>query len=262
MPLSLKHLALLMERSTYKLIIKYVQVSMVTLGLDTHMWSLASLASFVGGENAAVLRPYLTTGAQITLRQCRPVDASYSWVWEHILQVGKLVLLAKATVPVHYRATVSPQTLNCIAILQNQTVRQSLSAGFALSAASEIVLFLLLCWFAFKKFKECHGSRLYQVFFRDGAIYFVSLTITSIINMLMNLLAPAGLTLVFVPIHTTASVILATRMILHLRQVSQEGLIVAVSWDSQRLDPIQFRQPPSEHTTPGSSSTTSHLFSV
>ncbi|TFK27576.1 hypothetical protein FA15DRAFT_723032 [Coprinopsis marcescibilis] len=40
------------------------------------------------------------------------------------------------------------------------------------------------------KFGQCHGSHLYTVFFRDGAIYFVSLTMTALINTLMNLLAP------------------------------------------------------------------------
>ncbi|TFK19793.1 hypothetical protein FA15DRAFT_659621 [Coprinopsis marcescibilis] len=58
--------------------------------------------------------------------------------------------------------TISPQTLNCLPTFPDKPIKHLMSAGFALSAASEI-------------------SRLYTVFFRNGAIYFVSLTYNAMI---------------------------------------------------------------------------------
>ncbi|TFK18632.1 hypothetical protein FA15DRAFT_697970 [Coprinopsis marcescibilis] len=144
-----------------------------------------------------------------------------------IVQAGKFTLMGKALSTIQYIPTVAPRAINCLPTLTDPIGRHLVSAVFALSAASELVIFLFMCWFAFRKFRECR-SGLYTIFIRDGVVYFVLLTVMAATNTLMSLLAPLGFSLAFASIQSTTAFILSTRMILHLRRVSQEQPVVRI----------------------------------
>ncbi|TFK20697.1 hypothetical protein FA15DRAFT_759217 [Coprinopsis marcescibilis] len=141
-------------------------------------------------------------------------------------QVAKYTLLAKSLSTVKFMETVVPRALNCLPEMEDfGGGRAYMSAVFGLSAASEVVIFLIMCWFALRKFRDC-GSDLYTIFFRDGVVYFVCLTAISITNMFMNLFAATIINLMFASFQAVASLILSTRMILQLRQASQMEVVI------------------------------------
>ncbi|TFK17752.1 hypothetical protein FA15DRAFT_710499 [Coprinopsis marcescibilis] len=146
-----------------------------------------------------------------------------------VLQVAKFVLMAKSLNTIGFIRSPAQRAINCAPDLRNfALVRALLSATYGLSAASEVVIFFIMAWFAVHKFRRC-GSDLYKIFIRDGVVYFVCLTAMSIANMLITILAAPVINLIFANIQSVTSVILSTRMILHLRQASQAELVMSNS---------------------------------
>ncbi|TFK23863.1 hypothetical protein FA15DRAFT_705054 [Coprinopsis marcescibilis] len=258
-------LVLFVDGATYKQIIDYVQVAMITLAIIDYIqtfrlevkyvwntpWSLTNTVFMMARYSFVVVAPLsaayhftgmppnrchlffsfgsLTTIISVLLAEGNDsafarVRNFWSRVVNHDVPGASFCDCASWQVHTHGEGFINSPI-------------HFVSAVFALSAASELVIFLIMCWFAFRKFRDC-GSGLYALFIRDGIVYFVLLTAMAIINTLMSLLAPLGLNLAFASIQSTTAFILSTRMILHLREVSEGELEGRISKSSQQRQAV------------------------
>lgn len=92
-----------------------------------------------------------------------------------------------------------------------------LCGAFTMILGSIVIVMLIMVYIALQEHRGCR-SALLMIFYRDGIFYFICLSALALANIIVNLVAPeGGLKLLLVQTEVDAHVILATRMLLHLR---------------------------------------------
>ncbi|KAH6902498.1 hypothetical protein BKA70DRAFT_1307136 [Coprinopsis sp. MPI-PUGE-AT-0042] len=120
-------------------------------------------------------------------------------------------------------------------------VGQTLGSGrfvlicYATLLYSSLFTAALSLWFALRMYWITPNSRLMNIFYRDGAFYFVTIAVMSITNAIVAMVAlPQGV----------AHNVLAARMVLHLHETALDDMGFSVDLDS-RIGRMTFA-PPSE----------------
>ncbi|RXW15898.1 hypothetical protein EST38_g9951 [Candolleomyces aberdarensis] len=109
-----------------------------------------------------------------------------------------------------------PQYVACVPVAANPLYA---AISFALLMANETLITLVMLYIGFMKHRHTR-SPLVKIFYRDGFVFFLFLTASSVVNIAMLAsLPPANRTLFAIPQRVIHSM-LASRMILHLRQES------------------------------------------
>ncbi|KAJ3549826.1 hypothetical protein NMY22_g737 [Coprinellus aureogranulatus] len=94
-----------------------------------------------------------------------------------------------------------------------------LGVTFTLLLASVTLVMLIMVYIAFLKNRESGlNSALMVIFYRDGIFYFICIFALASANIFVNFFAPYGYRFLFVQAEVDIHVILATRMLLHLRR--------------------------------------------
>lgn len=91
-----------------------------------------------------------------------------------------------------------------------------LAGVFSLLLLSVIIVMLIMVWIAFQKHRNLN-SALLKIFYRDGVFYFICLSALASANIVVSYAAPEGFKFLFVQTEADIHVLLATRMLLHLR---------------------------------------------
>ncbi|TFK19546.1 hypothetical protein FA15DRAFT_172183 [Coprinopsis marcescibilis] len=106
--------------------------------------------------------------------------------------------------------------LTCFTI-PSATSNRWLAAVFVVLVASATVLALIMCWICFHRFRHGH-STVSAIFFRDGFVYFFFVMMISLANIIVNATSRPSLNLFLTGFQGAFNSILATRMVLLLRQ--------------------------------------------
>ncbi|TEB32726.1 hypothetical protein FA13DRAFT_223877 [Coprinellus micaceus] len=109
--------------------------------------------------------------------------------------------------------------------------------GFALTVIESTLLLsltiatLIMICIAIRRRRVMGGkNRLLQIFYQDGIFYFISISILAVMNIFIFLLAPGnGIQLLVVQPQVHFSALLATRMLLHLREWSAKQSVVMIT---------------------------------
>ncbi|TEB31415.1 hypothetical protein FA13DRAFT_1732855 [Coprinellus micaceus] len=125
------------------------------------------------------------------------------------------VFLARFIQSLEYAQSPIPTIVGCLPV---KASAKDLSIVFVLIMASEIVILIITLWLIFSKFRQSK-NRLVTLFYRDGLVYFVLLTAISAGNIICNLVAPPGYSYLLATPQRALHSILATRMVLHIRNV-------------------------------------------
>ncbi|KAJ3522358.1 hypothetical protein NMY22_g11925 [Coprinellus aureogranulatus] len=114
--------------------------------------------------------------------------------------------------------------------------------GFALTVI-EITLLLsltiatvIMIYIAVQRRKTMGAKNgLLQTFYQDGIYYFISISVLAVMNIFIFLLAPGGMQLLIVQPQVHFSGLLATRMLLHLREWSAKQSQVVITSEFTRV---------------------------
>ncbi|KAF6752126.1 hypothetical protein DFP72DRAFT_464779 [Ephemerocybe angulata] len=100
-----------------------------------------------------------------------------------------------------------------------------LGVVFAILLTSVFVTMCIMAWLAYSKHRT-FNSTLVKIFYRDGIFYFICLSILASANIFVAFAAPEGYKFLFVQTEADIHVILATRMLLHLREWAERETVV------------------------------------
>ncbi|KAF5325646.1 hypothetical protein D9611_000314 [Ephemerocybe angulata] len=103
-----------------------------------------------------------------------------------------------------------------------------LGAVFAALLSSVIVAMLIMVFIAYRKHRG-FNSALLQAFYRDGVVYFICLSALASANIGVSFAASSGYKYLFTQLEIDAHAILATRMLLHLRDVANRDTVAVMS---------------------------------
>ncbi|KAH6903097.1 hypothetical protein BKA70DRAFT_1303245 [Coprinopsis sp. MPI-PUGE-AT-0042] len=129
-------------------------------------------------------------------------------------------------------------------------VGQTLGSGrfvlicYATLLYSSLFTAALSLWFALRMYWITPNSRLMNIFYRDGAFYFVTIAVMSITNAIVAMVAPVKYRLLLAVPQGVAHNVLAARMVLHLHETALDDMGFSVDLDS-RIGRMTFA-PPSE----------------
>ncbi|KAH6902696.1 hypothetical protein BKA70DRAFT_1304251 [Coprinopsis sp. MPI-PUGE-AT-0042] len=132
-------------------------------------------------------------------------------------------------------------------------VGQTLGSGrfvlicYATLLYSSLFTAALSLWFALRMYWITPNSRLMNIFYRDGAFYFVTIAVMSITNAIVAMVAPVRsgfYSVYFGRPQGVAHNVLAARMVLHLHETALDDMGFSVDLDS-RIGRMTFA-PPSE----------------
>lgn len=97
--------------------------------------------------------------------------------------------------------------------------------SYILVLASLTIIMFIMIYTAIRDHREVN-SGLMRVFCRDGVFFYICLSTLASANIITNITAPEGLKLLLVQTEADAHVILATRMLLHLREWGEREVAV------------------------------------
>ncbi|KAF5319822.1 hypothetical protein D9611_012856 [Ephemerocybe angulata] len=100
-----------------------------------------------------------------------------------------------------------------------------LGVVFAILLTSVFVTMCIMAWIAYSKHRT-FNSTLVKIFYRDGIFYFICLSILASANIFVAFAAPEGYKFLFILPESDIHVILATRMLLHLREWAERETVV------------------------------------
>ncbi|TEB32172.1 hypothetical protein FA13DRAFT_287702 [Coprinellus micaceus] len=103
-----------------------------------------------------------------------------------------------------------------------------LGITFALLLTSVVVVMLMMMYIAFLKHRDLNNA-LMMIFYRDGIFYFICISALASTNIFVNFFAPHGYKFLFVQTEVDIHVILATRMLLHLRRWAERERVGATA---------------------------------
>ncbi|TFK25845.1 hypothetical protein FA15DRAFT_703303 [Coprinopsis marcescibilis] len=124
-----------------------------------------------------------------------------------------------------------------IRCLQSDANYELLAAVWGVVLGNEILMMLLTLVAGYRKHKDSRGPLL-DVFYRNGAAYFVALATISASNIAVSFIYREHLYLTSTIQHTLHA-IFATRMIIHIRQTARSS--DGVGELSQPLEPLRWR---------------------
>ncbi|KAF5335813.1 hypothetical protein D9611_009634 [Ephemerocybe angulata] len=108
----------------------------------------------------------------------------------------------------------------CIPITTvTKDVNAPITVFFAVVMANELIIFMVMVWIGLQKHRETR-SALLQLFYRDGAFFFLVVAVTSTANIVIIRLAPDACKNIFIEPQRVINSIVAGRTIFHLRQQS------------------------------------------
>lgn len=174
-------------------------------GLATQRVGISTTILIAGSEAILFLRVYAFTGrskrvlAFLTLQATGGLTAA-------------VVLLTRYLQSVQYVKAPIPDMM-CVPARANVGFA---GGAFAALLANSIVVMLVMMYTAFLKHKK-NKSCLFKIFWRDGVVYFILLSILASVNIVVNFTASGHYTFLFVQPEVFLHVILSTRMLLHLR---------------------------------------------
>ncbi|KAH6909249.1 hypothetical protein BKA70DRAFT_230191 [Coprinopsis sp. MPI-PUGE-AT-0042] len=122
-----------------------------------------------------------------------------------------------------------------------------LSILYGIILFNESAAMFMTMFIGYRKYLSLRKTPLWQIFYRQGTLYFLSLAITSMGNMLVNIGAKREFTYTFVIIQYALHNIFTTRMVLHIRQsVARSGGydLSLASPEEVPLTTIAFAEPP------------------
>ncbi|TEB39387.1 hypothetical protein FA13DRAFT_1807896 [Coprinellus micaceus] len=132
------------------------------------------------------------------------------WV---VIGVVALVLIALYALSAVYVLSPYPGIIECIPIFNNAKYS---SPAVAIVFLEQIVIMSLSFYYGIRS-RSRTGSRLAKIVYRDGLLYFVALTLIAILNAAIQLTVKGNIRFLLNPFHMAMHSILATRMVLHLR---------------------------------------------
>ncbi|TEB26256.1 hypothetical protein FA13DRAFT_1737664 [Coprinellus micaceus] len=157
---------------------------------------------------------------------------------------GSIILLAVFLVPMKYEPSPLPNLIPCTPVIEDDDILISIFFGIVM--LSELLIFAYTLWIGYKKHKGSRrSSGLLRVFYRDGSMYFGALVLASAANLaILFTVLPTCRYMFNIPQRALHS-ILASRTVLHLKEMSAKRLI---EYDSNGRPP-----PPGAFQRSGSS---------
>ncbi|KAJ2912545.1 hypothetical protein MD484_g7865, partial [Candolleomyces efflorescens] len=160
-------------------------------------------------EVVIFLRLYALSGQSKVYRVCLPTLFI-------TVQVTACCLTGLFFNSVKYAPSPLPEHIACLPISGSSNIA---TAIFGLIMANETVVLLVMVYLGLKKHRQMR-SPLITIFYRDGIVFFMALAGTSIVNIvLLFSLPPTSNTMFVIPQRSIHS-ILASRMIIRLREQS------------------------------------------
>ncbi|KAF6751034.1 hypothetical protein DFP72DRAFT_909106 [Ephemerocybe angulata] len=132
------------------------------------------------------------------------------------IHVPALVLMIQFVKSVKFAPLVF-RTWTCIPVYGDYVW---LGVCFCLALASVVTIMLIMVSIALKNYRQIK-SDLFTLFYRDGILYFLCLSVLASANIAVNFLAPPAYKFLLLEMQVLTHVILSTRMLLHLREWSE-----------------------------------------
>ncbi|KAJ3549919.1 hypothetical protein NMY22_g715 [Coprinellus aureogranulatus] len=147
---------------------------------------------------------------------------------------GSIVLLAIFLVPLKYEQSPLPTLLPCSPVIEDDDILISIFFGIVM--LSELLIFTYTLWIGYKKHRGSNRSNsLLVVFYRDGSMYFGALVLASAANLaILFTVLPTCRYMFNIPQRALHS-ILASRTVLHLKEMAAQRLI---EYDSNGRPPM------------------------
>ncbi|KAJ3544911.1 hypothetical protein NMY22_g2627 [Coprinellus aureogranulatus] len=193
---------------------------------------ISSLLVIIASEAILFFRVYAFSGksrkvlvyliTQFLVRAISHLDDNIPEPLLEVFHVPAFVLDIKFTHTVKYVKFPIPNL-----VCMPAEAQEVLQAGvFALFLASVLAVMFMMIYVAFIKHRNFH-SPLLTLFYRDGVTYFVCHSVLATGNIIASLAAPAGggLKFILVQLEVNLHAILATRMLLHLREHAERDRI-------------------------------------
>ncbi|TEB37019.1 hypothetical protein FA13DRAFT_1093875 [Coprinellus micaceus] len=114
-----------------------------------------------------------------------------------------------------------------------------LSGGFAFVLWSVTSVNSIMIYLAFCRHREWKTS-LFYVFYRDGVFYMVLMSVLALLNIIINVSGAQNLKWAFTQVEVLSHGVLATRMLLHLRQTTKHDRMTATERRDQFPSTIEF----------------------
>lgn len=168
---------------------------------------------------------------------------AYLLVQYVLSMAGIFTLLGIFYTTVDYAQTPYSNYLGCSTLRGNGVY---LSIIYGIILFNEAVMMFLTMVIGCRKYLHSRKTPLWQIFYRQGTLYFLSLAATSMANMAVNRGIKPEFTYTFTVIQYALHNLFTTRMILHIRQtVARTGGYdeSLVSPDDIPLSTIEFTEP-------------------
>ncbi|KAF5325647.1 hypothetical protein D9611_000315 [Ephemerocybe angulata] len=176
----------------------------------------------VAFTRSAISSPLLVVGAEaILFYRVYAFSGRGRWMLIYLLlqfitiHVISFIFLARFLGSLEFIDWPLPKAL-CVPFKADLTL---LAGVYIALLASVIIAVLIMMFVAYRKHRGLN-STLLQVFYRDGVFYFICLSALASANIAMSFAAPNGYKYLFAEIEIDAHAILATRMLLHLRNIA------------------------------------------
>lgn len=171
---------------------------------------------------SAISSPLLVVGAEaILFYRVYAFSGRGRWMLIYLLlqfitiHVTSFIFFARYLGSLEFINWPLPKTL-CVPFKADLTL---LAGVFTALLASVIIAMLIMMFVAYRKHRGLN-STLLQVFYRDGVFYFICLSALASANIAMSFAASNGYKYFLAQIEIDAHAILATRMLLHLRNIA------------------------------------------
>ncbi|TFK20547.1 hypothetical protein FA15DRAFT_673393 [Coprinopsis marcescibilis] len=109
----------------------------------------------------------------------------------------------------------------CKGVFPNGTI---VMITYALTLYSGILVMALCIYYGFKKYWTNKPSHMIKIFYRDGTMYFIALTVMAISNLLIAANLPAKFRFLMTSFQTVMHSSLSIRMVLHLKKSARSEM--------------------------------------
>ncbi|KAJ3539582.1 hypothetical protein NMY22_g4673 [Coprinellus aureogranulatus] len=125
------------------------------------------------------------------------------------------VFLVMFSMSLEYEPSPAPAVISCLPVTGRP---ERMTIAMILVAASELIILLLTPWLLFYRFWGS-TSHLVASFYRDGAVYFVTITSVAIGSIICNVVAPPGYAYLLLHPQLVLHSVIITRMVFHMRGI-------------------------------------------
>ncbi|TFK23473.1 hypothetical protein FA15DRAFT_464558 [Coprinopsis marcescibilis] len=133
-----------------------------------------------------------------------------------IAESGLLTAFIMFIVSLKFGQSPVPKYINCMIVDSNFL---PLIAVFGIILFNQAAVMLISVWIGIRKYRNSKGP-LVGVFYRDGAGYFILLSMMSAVNLIVAAVGPPEYKYLFAAPQRVLHSTLSTRMVLHLREIT------------------------------------------